>query len=73
LKQLVRRPSVWHEAGMSSKNSQSSRGGGFIIAISTLAGTVAGAALGQLSIGIICGVGFGAGLALLLWLRDRRS
>lgn len=57
---------------MSFNNGQSSRGGGFIIAASILAGTVIGAFAGQLSVGIICGAGFGAGLALLLWLRDRR-
>lgn len=56
---------------MQPDNKQPSRAGGFIIAVSTLAGAVLGGALGQLSIGILCGIGFGAGFALLLWLKDR--
>jgi hypothetical protein len=51
----------------------SGRAGGFPIALSTLVGTVAGVALGQPSIGVLGGAGFGIGLALLLWLRDRKT
>jgi hypothetical protein len=57
---------------MDSNNSQPSRAGGFIIAASTLVGACVGVALGQPSIGVIGGTGLGSGLALLLWLRDRR-
>ena len=71
MKQLAPGAPVWHETPMSANNKQSNRAGGFIIAISTLAGTVLGGVLGQLSIGILCGMGLGAGLALMLWLKDR--
>lgn len=58
---------------MNNDDRQSSRAGGFLIALSTLAGTAIGVAVGQPSLGILAGTGIGAGLALLLWLRDRRS
>lgn len=48
------------------------RAGGFPIAVSTLAGAIIGVALDQSSIGILAGVAFGCGVALLLWLRDRK-
>ena len=47
--------------------------GGFLIAASTLIGTGIGVAFGQPSIGVLAGAGFGSGLALLVWLKDRRS
>jgi hypothetical protein len=56
---------------MNKDGRQSGRAGGFLIAMSTLIGTGIGVALGQPSIGVIGGTGFGSGLALLLWLRDR--
>ena len=58
---------------MSSNNSRSSRAGGFIIAASIIAGTGLGLFLGQPSLGILCGAGLGAGLALMLWLLDREQ
>jgi hypothetical protein len=46
--------------------------GGSILAMSIIAGTVAGVIVGQPSIGILVGTGAGALLALLFWLVDRR-
>ncbi|MBV9930856.1 MAG: hypothetical protein JO013_07915 [Alphaproteobacteria bacterium] len=45
--------------------------GGFILALSILAGTVAGVALHQPSIGFLVGLGAGVLLALLVWVVDR--
>jgi len=56
---------------MDSKERPPRRAGGFLIAMSTLVGAVIGVAFGQPSIGVIGGTGFGTGLALLIWLRDR--
>ena len=57
---------------MDHDNRTKLRAGGFPIAILTLAGTIIGVALGQSTIGILAGVAFGCGVALLLWLRDRK-
>lgn len=46
--------------------------GGFIIAASIIAGTVAGVIVNQPSIGVIAGVGAGVLLALLFWLYERK-
>jgi hypothetical protein len=46
--------------------------GGFILAMSILAGAVGGVMVGQSSIGFLVGVAAGALLALLVWLIDRR-
>ena len=45
--------------------------GGFIIAASIIAGTVAGIIVNQSSIGVLAGVGAGVLLALLFWLFER--
>jgi LytS/YehU family sensor histidine kinase len=46
--------------------------GGSILAISIIAGTVAGVIVGQPSIGFLIGTGAGVLLATLFWLNDRR-
>jgi len=49
-----------------------SRAGGVIIAITTLVGTVWGGVEGQMSAGLLLGLGTGAVLSVLLWLWDRK-
>ena len=46
--------------------------GGFILAVSIIAGTVVGVVVGQPSIGFLAGAGAGTLLALLFWLAERR-
>jgi hypothetical protein len=45
--------------------------GGSILALSILAGTVAGVIVNQSSIGFLVGLATGLALAALLWLKDR--
>jgi hypothetical protein len=45
--------------------------GGFLLALSLLAGALIGVFLGQPSIGFLAGAGVGLALLLLIWLRDR--
>lgn len=47
------------------------RAGGAIIAISIIAGAVAGIVAGEPSVGFLAGAGLGLTVAILLWLRDR--
>ena len=54
------------------RRSRYGQAGGSILAISIIAGTVAGVIVGQPSIGFLVGTGAGALLALLFWLNDRR-
>jgi hypothetical protein len=49
-----------------------SQAGGSILAISIIAGTVAGIIVRQPSIGFLVGTAAGVLLALLFWLNDRR-
>ena len=46
--------------------------GGFLLALSLLAGALIGVFLGQPSIGFLAGAGIGLTLLLLIWLLDRR-
>ncbi|MBX9796909.1 hypothetical protein [Sphingomonas sp.] len=46
--------------------------GGFLIALSSLAGAFAGGLNGQPSAGLLLGVAGGVALAVAIWLRDRR-
>lgn len=55
---------------MSGRYSQA---GGFILAASIFAGTLAGVIVGQSSIGFLVGAGAGVALALMFWLNDRRK
>ena len=54
------------------KRARYTQAGGSILAISIIAGLVAGIIVNQPSIGILVGTGAGALLALLFWLAERR-
>jgi hypothetical protein len=56
-----------------SKRSRYAQAGGSIIAISIVAGMVAGVIVGQPSIGVLTGTAAGVLLAILFWLNDRRG
>jgi uncharacterized membrane protein len=62
---------TWHSAGM-SQPTRSSAAGGFFIAAGALGGTVVGLVLRQPSLGFLGGLAIGAGIALAVWLIDRR-
>jgi uncharacterized membrane protein len=49
-----------------------SRAAGSMLAISIIAGAVAGVIVGQPSIGFLIGLGAGVLLAILFWLIERR-
>jgi|KBSSwiStaDraftv2_1062776.scaffolds.fasta_scaffold41408_5 uncharacterized membrane protein (UPF0136 family) len=49
------------------------RAGGALLALSTIAGSIIGVANGQPSIGLVAGVAVGIGIAIVIWLRDRRN
>jgi len=49
------------------------RASGAFIAFSVIAGAVIGTKAGQPTIGILCGIGAGAAIALLVWLKDRQE
>lgn len=55
-----------------SQRTRSTQAAGFILAISILAGAVAGAIAGQPSIGFLAGLAAGLGIAILFWLSERR-
>jgi hypothetical protein len=55
-----------------SQSSRSAQAAGFILAISILAGAVAGVIVGQPSIGFLAGLATGLVLLLLFWLNERR-
>ena len=54
------------------QRSKYAQAGGSILAISIIAGTVAGVMVGEPSIGFLVGTGAGILLAILFWLNDRR-
>jgi hypothetical protein len=45
--------------------------GGFLLAVSLIAGSIIGAGQGQASIGFVAGLGVGLVLLLAVWLIDR--
>ena len=51
--------------------SRTPMAGGFLLALSVLIGSVAGALQGQASIGFVAGFGVGLVLLLAVWLIDR--
>jgi len=57
---------------MPQKTNNASRAGGAILAFSILAGALAGAKLGQPSIGVLAGTGIGIAITIALFLLDRR-
>lgn len=56
---------------MASPSSRTPMAGGFLLALSLVVGTVAGAGQGQASIGFVAGLGVGLILLLAIWLIDR--
>jgi hypothetical protein len=58
-------------AAMDSRTKYT-QAGGSILAISIIAGTVAGVIVRQPSIGFLVGTGAGILLAVLFWLNERR-
>ena len=56
---------------MASPSSRTPMAGGFLLALSLVVGTVAGAGQGQASIGFVAGLGVGLVLLLAIWLIDR--
>ena len=48
------------------------RAAGAFIALSVIAGALVGMVLGQPSAGVVGGAAVGIGVALILWLADRR-
>jgi uncharacterized membrane protein len=55
-----------------SQRVRPAQAAGFILAISIMAGAVAGAIVGQPSIGFLAGLAAGLLIAVLFWLNDRR-
>lgn len=56
---------------MSRPDQRSNSAGGFIVAASLMVGTIVGLVLGQPSIGFLTGLGIGAMVAIVLWLKAR--
>lgn len=65
-----KRGGLCHGGGMSA--GRYTQAGGFVLALSILVGTAAGAMLRQPSIGFLVGAGLGLALAVLIWALDRR-
>ena len=57
---------------MERPTDKASRAGGAIIALTVLAGAVAGSRMGQPSLGVVIGAGAGIMISLALYLYDRR-
>ena len=55
-----------------SQRARYTQAAGSMLAISIIAGAVAGVIVGQPSIGFLVGLGAGLLLLLLFWLNDRR-
>jgi hypothetical protein len=55
-----------------SKRTRSGQAAGFILAMSILAGALAGAIVGQPSLGFLAGLSAGVAIALWFWLSERR-
>ena len=55
-----------------SKRRRYTKAAGSMLAIAIVGGAVAGAIVGQPSIGVLAGTAAGILLAILFWLKDRR-
>jgi hypothetical protein len=65
----VRRPTC-HEPPMRGRHGKAA---GSMLAISILAGAVAGVIVGQPSLGVLAGTAAGVVIAILFWLKERRG
>ena len=63
----------WHGAAMEQHEARASRAGGAIIALTVIAGFLAGAHFHQASLGTVIGIAVGAAISLALYLYDRRQ
>jgi hypothetical protein len=57
---------------MEQRRRKAPRSAGSILAISVIAGAVAGTIVGQSSIGFLAGAAIGTAALILFWLNDRR-
>lgn len=57
---------------MTRKSSAAPAAGGVLIAIGAIVGAVGGLFLGEPSKGFLLGIGAGIGMAIAIWLIDRR-
>ncbi|HEX6375494.1 MAG TPA: hypothetical protein VFZ91_07210 [Allosphingosinicella sp.] len=55
-----------------SRRTRHSQAAGSVLAISIIAGAIAGVIVGQPSIGVLAGTAAGLLLAILFWLNERR-
>jgi hypothetical protein len=55
------------------KRTKFTQAGGSILAISIIAGSVAGVMVGQSSIGFLVGTAIGIAVAIVVWLSNRRG
>jgi hypothetical protein len=58
---------------MERRSSTAPAAGGVLIAIGAIGGAVIGLFLGEPSKGFLVGLGGGIGMAIAIWLLDRRS
>jgi len=58
---------------MSAQPKTPTKAGGFILAVSIIAGAVGGTVAGQPSAGLVLGVAAGTLVAILIWLGDRKN
>ena len=56
---------------MANPPTRTPMAGGFLLAVSLLAGTIIGAGRGEASMGFVAGLGVGLALLLVIWLIDR--
>lgn len=56
---------------MATPSSRNPMAGGFLLAVSLIAGVLFGAARGQASLGFVGGLGIGLVLVAAVWLIDR--
>ncbi len=57
---------------MSPPSQRSDSGGGFVLAVSLMIGTIIGLVAGQPSLGFLAGLVVGAAIAVMIWLKGRR-